>query len=53
MFDEDYKQQHLWSIAVGNKAEHRITQGNYSVLAYDLSEDGKKIVSSPRAHAAD
>jgi dipeptidyl aminopeptidase/acylaminoacyl peptidase len=43
MFDEDYKQQHLWSVAVTGKAEHRITQGDYSVVAFSLSEDGKKI----------
>lgn len=58
MFDEDYQQQHLWSVAVSNapappaspanpapsnQAEHRITQGDYSVLAYDLSHDGRKI----------
>jgi len=43
MFDEDYKQQHLWSVAVAGKTEHRITQGDYSVIAYTLSEDGKKI----------
>jgi dipeptidyl aminopeptidase/acylaminoacyl peptidase len=42
-FDEDYKQQHLWSAAVAAKTEHRITQGDYSVVAYSLSEDGKKI----------
>ena len=43
MFDEDYQQQHLWSVAVAGKTEHRITQGDFSVLSYDLSEDGKKI----------
>ena len=43
MFDENYEQQHLWSVAVAGGAEHRITQGAYSVLAYRLSEDGKKI----------
>jgi dipeptidyl aminopeptidase/acylaminoacyl peptidase len=43
MFDEDYKQQHLWSVAVAGKTERRITQGDYSVLAYSLSENGKKI----------
>ena len=41
-FDEDYQQQHLWSIAVANRAEKRITQGDYSVLSYNLSQDGKK-----------
>jgi len=45
MFDEDYQQQHLWSVRVANRAEHRITQGGYSITAYDLSEDGKKIVA--------
>ena len=43
MFDENYKQQHLWSVDVAGRAEHRITQGDYSVLSYDLSDDGSKI----------
>ncbi|HTS24267.1 MAG TPA: S9 family peptidase [Bryobacteraceae bacterium] len=43
MYDEDFQQQHLWNVAVAGKSEHRLTQGNYSVLAYSLSEDGKKI----------
>lgn len=43
-FDEDYQQQHLWNIAVATKAEHRITDGSYSVLSYSLSDDGTKIV---------
>lgn len=44
MFDEDYQQQHLWSVAVPGGVERRITKGNYSVLGYNLSHDGKKIV---------
>lgn len=44
MFDENYQQQHLWREDVGAKAEHRLTQGDYSVLSYDVSEDGSKIV---------
>ncbi|HLK69004.1 MAG TPA: S9 family peptidase [Bryobacteraceae bacterium] len=43
MYDENYEQQHLWNVKVAGKAEHRITQGDYSVLAYSISEDGKKI----------
>ena len=43
MFDEDYQQQHVWSASVSNKAEHRITNGNYSVTSYQLSRDGHKI----------
>jgi dipeptidyl aminopeptidase/acylaminoacyl peptidase len=41
-FDEDYQQQHLWSITLANKTEKKITQGDYSVLSYNLSADGKK-----------
>jgi len=43
-FDEDYQQQHLWSVSLAAKAEKRITKGDYSVLSYNLSFDGKKIV---------
>ena len=34
------------------KAETRITTGDYSVTAYDLSGDGRKIALPPRADAA-
>ena len=44
LFDENYEQQHLWSVPAAGGAERRITQGAYSVLAYEVSEDGKKIV---------
>lgn len=43
MFDENFEQQHLWSVTVSGKAEHRLTQGAYSVLSYALSHDGKEI----------
>ncbi len=43
LFDEDYQQQHLWNVSVSSKAEHRITDGNYSVMSYQLSRDGSKI----------
>ncbi len=43
MFDENYQQQHLWAVNVAAKKERRITQGDFSVLSYDLSRDGKKI----------
>ena len=43
MFDEDYQQQHLWSVNIGTKAERRITQGDFSVLSYEVSRNGKKI----------
>jgi dipeptidyl aminopeptidase/acylaminoacyl peptidase len=44
MFDENYQQEHLWSVSVATKEEHRITGGDYSVLGYSLSDDGKRIV---------
>ncbi len=43
-FDENYKQQHLWNITVATKTERRITEGNFSVMDYRLSKDGRKIV---------
>jgi dipeptidyl aminopeptidase/acylaminoacyl peptidase len=42
-FDEDYQQQHLWSVSVADKSERRITQGSYSIVNYQLSDDGTRI----------
>ena len=47
-YDEDYKQQHLWRIAVGDQDAERITSGNFSVATmlrgnYRISRDGSKI----------
>jgi dipeptidyl aminopeptidase/acylaminoacyl peptidase len=43
-YDENYKQTHVWKVTVDSKTETRITDGDYSVTNYELSEDGKKIV---------
>ena len=43
-YDENYKQTHLWKVTVASKAETRITDGDFSMTDYDLSDDGKKIV---------
>jgi dipeptidyl aminopeptidase/acylaminoacyl peptidase len=43
-FTENYKQQHLWKIAVADAREQRITSGDYWVSAYALSRDGRLIV---------
>ncbi|HJT86619.1 MAG TPA: S9 family peptidase [Bryobacteraceae bacterium] len=43
LFDEDYQQRHLWSVAAATRVERRITQGNFSVAAYEVSRDGRKI----------
>ena len=45
VFDEDFQQQHLWKVTVASKAEKRITEGDFSVLSYGLSNDGSKIVT--------
>ena len=42
-FEENYKQTHVWKVAVSNAAEARITSGDYSVTSYDLSDAGRKI----------
>lgn len=48
-FDEDYKQRHLFRVATDgdgpNEAE-RITEGDYSVLQFRLSDDGMRIAHS-------
>jgi dipeptidyl aminopeptidase/acylaminoacyl peptidase len=43
-FEENYQQRHLWRIAVANQREEQITTGDFSVLEYDLSEDGKRVI---------
>ncbi|RZP10631.1 MAG: S9 family peptidase [Flavobacteriales bacterium] len=42
-FDNNKKQRHLWRIDLNGK-EERITDGDFSVLNYDLSDDNKKIL---------
>src|SRR5262249_21300233 len=42
-YDENYKQTHLWKVTVASVAETRITEGDFSVTNYDLSNDGQKI----------
>lgn len=43
-FDEDYKQPHLWKVAIADGKEQRITSGDFAVTDFDLSRDGKRIV---------
>ena len=43
LFDENYEQQHIWRVDVADGSEHRITQGDYSVGSFQLSDDGSKI----------
>jgi len=39
-YDEDYQQRHLWRVAVGTGEEQRLTEGDFSVLGFELSRDG-------------
>jgi dipeptidyl aminopeptidase/acylaminoacyl peptidase len=43
-YDENYKQTHVWKVAVASKSETRVTDGEFSVTSYELSDDGRKIV---------
>jgi dipeptidyl aminopeptidase/acylaminoacyl peptidase len=43
-YDENYKQTHIWKVNVATKAETKITDGDFSMTDYELSEDGRRIV---------
>ena len=43
-FNENYEQRHLWKISPADGVEHRITEGDFSVLSYALARDGEKVV---------
>ncbi|MDE2881189.1 MAG: S9 family peptidase [Acidobacteriota bacterium] len=45
-FDEDYKQRHLFRVATGGDGPQkgeRLTEGDYSVIGFRLSDDGMRI----------
>ncbi|MCY3746844.1 MAG: S9 family peptidase [Acidobacteria bacterium] len=45
-FDEDYKQRHLFRVAAdgeGPQKAERLTEGDYSVIGFRLSDDGMRI----------
>lgn len=42
-YEENFKQRHLWTASAENGTTKRVTQGDYSVLSFNLSEDGKKV----------
>ena len=42
-FEENFKQRHLWKVTLSTGAEHKLTDGDASVLGYRLSRDGKQI----------
>jgi dipeptidyl aminopeptidase/acylaminoacyl peptidase len=45
---DEYRQRHLWKMAVADGAETRITGGDYYIFAYKIALDGKRIVVSRR-----
>jgi dipeptidyl aminopeptidase/acylaminoacyl peptidase len=42
-FEEDYKQRHLWRVAVASGAAEKLTDGDLSVVSYRLARDGRHI----------
>jgi dipeptidyl aminopeptidase/acylaminoacyl peptidase len=43
-YDENYKQTHVWKVAVASKDARKITDGDFSVTNFDLSDDGRRLV---------
>ena len=42
-YDENFKHIHLWKVTVESRVETRVTNGSFSIIAYQLSDDGTKI----------
>jgi dipeptidyl aminopeptidase/acylaminoacyl peptidase len=42
-FDENIAMRHLWRIDVASRTETRVTSGTFSILSYELAEDGRRI----------
>ncbi|MCE2539291.1 MAG: S9 family peptidase, partial [Acidobacteria bacterium] len=42
-FEENFQHRHLWTVTVATGATARVTEGDYSVIDYDLSRDGTRI----------
>ncbi len=42
--DENGQHQHLWKIDVATRAEERVTTGEFSIVSYELSGDGRRVV---------
>lgn len=42
-YDENYQQRHLWRVEVATGEEGRVTEGDFSVLGYQLSRDGAMV----------
>jgi len=42
-FDENFEQLHLWKVALADGTETRLSEGDYSIVRYSISRDGRKI----------
>jgi dipeptidyl aminopeptidase/acylaminoacyl peptidase len=42
-FEENFKPRHLWKVSVATGVEQKLTTGDFSVLSYKLSSDGRQI----------
>lgn len=43
IFEQDYKQRHIWVIDVDTKEEKRLTEGDFAVRSFSLARDGTKM----------
>lgn len=43
-FENNLKQRHLWRVDAGTGQREKITDGDFSVLGFHISKDGKQIV---------
>ncbi len=42
-FEEDLKPRHLWSLNLASGAEQKLTDGDFSVTGFHLSQDGRRM----------
>ena len=42
-FEESFQHRHLWTVTASTGATARVTEGDYSIIDYDLSRDGKRL----------
>ena len=56
-FDENFKQRHLWRVAVADSRTEQLTRGDYSIQSFELSRDGKRVAltraATPLLESAD
>ena len=44
LFEQDFRQHHLWKIAVDTGVEQKLTDGPFSILWFHVSSDGTQIL---------